>query len=75
MNAPAELEMTVTPDIEQILKGHPFFLEIEMLKGFITKLPDGRKQFKVIIHDQDKGKIVYEFVLKIISQSLNACKN
>lgn len=71
----ATLEMTISPDIEELFKKAPFFLEIEMLQGERNSLPDGRIGIKIEIHDEDKIEMVKEFMLKAISDSPNACKS
>jgi hypothetical protein len=69
---PGLLEMTITPEIEQMFKGAPMFLEIEMLQAEKRRLPDGRTWYKLEIHDQVKADLMQEFCLKMISQSHKA---
>jgi hypothetical protein len=72
---PAELEMRITPEIENLMKGEPFFLEIEMLQGTRTELQDGRIEYKIQITDPAKKEMVVEFLLKMISNSHKAINN
>jgi hypothetical protein len=66
----ATLTMTLTPDMEEQMKGFPFFLEIEMLRADKKRLEDGRIEYSnVIIEDAEKSNLVKEFVLKMISHS------
>lgn len=69
------LEITATPYIENLLKGAPFFLEVEMLRAGRLEMPNGMIRYSVVVEDPAKIEIVKEFVLKLISDSLNACKN
>lgn len=67
--------MTITKEVESILKGDPFFLEIEMLQGERIEMTDGRLWYKIEIADSDKSELMREFVLKMISNSHNASPN
>ena len=65
----AQIKMTITPNIEKMMKGEPFFLEIEMLQGSRKVLKDGRIKYRIEVADPHKQEIVKEFVLKMISKS------
>jgi hypothetical protein len=70
MEEVAKLDMTITPDMEEQMKGFPFFLEIEMLRADRTVVKDGRIEYSnVLIEDEQKAELVKEFVLKMISHS------
>lgn len=63
------LTMEITREMEEMFKGFPFFLEIEMLQGEREPLPDGRIKYKIEIADTDKAELMKEFLLKMISKS------
>jgi hypothetical protein len=69
------LTMTITPDMEVIFKGDPFFLEIEMLQGEREVEPDGRIKYSITIKDNGKIELVKEFCLKLISMSHEKTNN
>lgn len=73
MNEAAQLTMEITPVMEEIFKGAPFFLEIEMLQGERQSLTDGRTKYVIEITDIDKAELLKEFFLKTISLSHQAC--
>lgn len=61
--------MTITPEMETMFKGDPFFLELEMLQGEKKILEDGMISYRITIADPDKAELVKEFALKCISLS------
>lgn len=68
-NEPAICTMELTPDMERLFKGEPYFLEIEMLQGEREVLEDGRVKYIIEVHDPQKQEIIKEFCLKMISKS------
>lgn len=63
---PATVEMTVTPQIEKLMQGDPFFLEIEMLQGVRETRPEGMTYYHFTISDPDKIKMVKAFALYML---------
>lgn len=71
-----EVNMTITTVMEDLLKGDPFFLEIEMMKAERVVLSNGLVKYSsLIIEDEFKKELMKEFVLRAISLSVGFNKN
>lgn len=64
----AFIELTVSDEMFKIIR-ETFNIEIEILKGFSERLEDGRMFYKFQVKDQQKGEMLKEFCLKLISKS------
>lgn len=73
-NEYSELNLEITMDMEQIFKDE-LNLEIEMMQGERTVLPNGMISYKLKIYDDKKSDMIKEFCLKVISKSHNATMN
>ena len=71
---PGILTWTVTPDMADTLT-EALNLAVERLQGTTKRLPDGRLEITITIHDEQKIGLCREFVLKMISQSHNKILN
>jgi hypothetical protein len=61
-------ELTVTEQVEKILIDF-FNIEVEVMQGQRVILPDGRREITFEVRDEQKGKMIQEFILKVISKS------
>jgi len=72
-NVPAELDMTISKDMEKMFMSDPFFLELEMLQGEKESLPDGRTRYKLTITCPIKSDLIKQFCLKVVAGKV--CNN
>lgn len=67
VEAKATLEMELTDYMANLIR-EAFNIEVEMLQGYIGKLPDGRNHYKIEI-SEEKGEPILKFMLMTISKS------
>lgn len=65
-----ELTMEITPCMEKVFM-QELNLEIEMLQGIRTELPNGMIKYEVKIYDDLKNDIIKEFCLRVIAKDLH----
>lgn len=70
-----KVEMQIPQYMEKPFKEAPYFLELEMLRGERTEMPDGGIKYKINIQDIEKMVWLKDFFLKLFSRSHDGCKN
>ena len=64
----ATVDMEITPEMERLMKSE-WGLEVEMLQGFQSVLPNGMVHYILVIRDAYKADLLREVTLKCISRS------